>query len=152
MKEPTERDLAYIAGYMDGEGCIRAGSKGNLEIKISSTYPDVLYYIQDFFGGTVKREKRSVNHKEHRTAFYFGIYGDAGRRMLLALLPYLQEKQLQALDGIYLKHFDKASPMKEALVESLKRAKRIDYAPEEVSKLTRRTPEEVSELLKKILQ
>lgn len=32
---PTPTDLAYVAGYMDGEGCFRA-NKGNIEVQIKT--------------------------------------------------------------------------------------------------------------------
>ena len=123
---PTLTDLAYIAGYMDGEGCFRA-NKGNIEVQIKNTYPHVLHYIQGLFGGSVREEKREVVNPKHRTAFSFSIYGDSAREMVRCLLPYLREKKTQAALTLELITHPKHSSKKEFLIRRLKELKKVDY-------------------------
>lgn len=123
---PTHTDLAYIAGYMDGEGCFRS-NKGNIEVQIKNTYPYVLHYIQGLFGGSVREEKREVVNHKHRTAFCFSIYGDSAREMVRSLLPYLREKRSQAELTLELNVYPKHSSKKEFLIRRLSELKKIDY-------------------------
>lgn len=122
--EPT--DLAYLAGYMDGEGCFRA-NKGSIEVQVKNTYPHVLYLMQKLFGGAVSVESRSRLVANHRTAFCFAIYGDSARSMVNLLLPYLKEKKAQAEIVLQLIDHPKHSAIKVHLTRRLKELKRIDY-------------------------
>ena len=126
---PTPTDLAYVAGYMDGEGCFRA-NKGNIEVQIKNTYPHVLHYIQELFGGAVREEKREAVNRNHRTAFCFSIYGESARKMVRCLLPYLREKKIQAELTLELIMHPKHSSKKEFIVRKLKELKRVDYGSE----------------------
>jgi len=111
---------------MDGEGCFRA-NKGNIEVQIKNTYPHVLHYIQGFFGGSVREEKREVVNYKHRTAFCFSIYGESAREMVRCLLPYLREKKTQASLTLELITHPKHSSKKEFLIRRLKELKKVDY-------------------------
>lgn len=122
----TPTDLAYVAGYMDGEGCFRA-NKGNIEVQIKNTYPNVLYDIQRMFGGSVREERRSLPNAKHRTAFSFGIYGESAREMVRSLLPYLREKKSQAELTLELINHPKNSSKKDFLIRRLKALKRVDH-------------------------
>ena len=120
---PPPIDLAYVAGYMDGEGCFRA-NKGNLAISITNTYPHILNDIQQLFGGRVHMKKRQGNG---RTTFSFDIYGESAREMARLLLPHLKEKKAQAELVLELSDYPKHSSKKEFIVRKLKELKRVDY-------------------------
>ena len=123
---PKPTDLAYVAGYMDGEGCFRA-NKGNIEVQIKNTYPHVLRFIEDLFGGRVVQVRRKPRACDHRSVFGFSIYGDDARNMVRQLLPYLKEKKNQAELVLELINYPPRSSKKESLIRRLKELKRIDY-------------------------
>ncbi len=99
-------ELAYIAGFFDGEGCIyvvkmfkNAFEKGNpgyslkLEIPQRSDNSGILYYIQSKFGGNIHHKKPTFNSNAHSR---WSIHGDQAIVVLVQLLPYLKLKKLQA--------------------------------------------------------
>ncbi len=120
----------YLAGYLDGEGCIRW--QGNRAyVSITNTYPHVLMLIANRFKGSVRTLKN--NNRNHRTVYRWEASGRHAVRFLRMVRPYLIEKKRQAnivieLDSIgveydssYVKH----------LIAELAMLKRIDYAKQE---------------------
>jgi hypothetical protein len=87
-----EAELAYIAGFFDGEGCISAVAdrRGYVSVRlnISQKFDIPLLFIQARFGGNIRWHRGTVWHWE--------AYGDAALNMLRALLPYLMLKRPQA--------------------------------------------------------
>jgi len=96
----TETEKAYIAGFVDGEGCIQLQKKkvpGQycLRFRITQTDKPILDWIQLCTGhGTVRRwSLQSERHKE-RYEWYCG--GEKALEILYAIYPYLKLKKLQA--------------------------------------------------------
>lgn len=55
-------DLAYAAGYVDGDGCFHIGRRGNKFIThfvISSTNREVLLWFQERFQGSISFAKQA---------------------------------------------------------------------------------------------
>ena len=71
--------LAYIAGFLDGEGCIRGNSKrGVLEITITNTIRAPLEFIWRIFGGnTYEQKPRKANHKK---GYMWRLQGEPARK------------------------------------------------------------------------
>ena len=60
-------DLYYLAGFIDGEGCIRLhkhptkdGFNYNLDVRIANTNLEVLQEIQKIFGGKINIHKHNT--------------------------------------------------------------------------------------------
>lgn len=98
-----EKDLAYIAGFIDGEGCIRIGVSKNsrnpsLQVNASNSVIAPLEFIQTLFGGSIYVwEHTNIKWK---TSYRWAIYGRQGAIVLKSILPYLIIKKRQALLGI----------------------------------------------------
>ncbi len=92
--------LAYIAGYIDGEGCIRATKQSNgnahgVHVFITNTYLPLLLEIKNNFGGKVSI--RSKSSDKHRTVFQWRISRRKDIKLFLTIiLPFLKEKREQA--------------------------------------------------------
>jgi hypothetical protein len=89
-----DTDLAYMAGYIDGEGCIRWGGDSP-RISLQSCNPYPLKFIQNLFPcAQVRMESRRTkrNKPVHRLE-YSGINSIS---LLNAVVPYLIEKKDQA--------------------------------------------------------
>lgn len=103
MVEPTE--LAYLAGFFDGEGCItvvrRERGKMTLAVRTSQVNPAPLYRFVKAFGGKVEPIKGSLQ-PGRRQAYQWGRYSQNASDVLEALLPYLQVKRAEAEMGIAL--------------------------------------------------
>lgn len=89
---------AYIAGIMDGEGCISAAfttaGKPILRIRMGNNYFPLIELFQKLYGGWYSTQAARGNTKEFYT---WEITGHASReKFLLQTLPYLKTKRPQA--------------------------------------------------------
>ena len=114
LKRPSEVELAYAAGIIDGEGSIsltwnasrlvKDGSRPStapmLYLQMSNTHRGVLdWFVQTFGVGTIivaYRPKRPT----HRTAYGWRVRNRGACAVLEMLLPYLIIKRPQAELGI----------------------------------------------------
>jgi len=97
--EPTE--LAYMAGIIDGEGCITinharswqclSGYTNMLQIKVAMTTYQVPYWLLDKCGGSL-REQPSA----HKLIYVWTISSRQASNLLSQLLPYLKNTKAQA--------------------------------------------------------
>ena len=91
-------DLAYIAGIIDGEGCIRITIDGShyrhsrMYISVASTDQWLIQYLRMAFDGHIYSK-----HLEHRKASWEWVLGGESALIFLqAILPYLYLKRPQA--------------------------------------------------------
>lgn len=101
-KETITSKIAYIAGFFDGEGCIRikkANQGGNsyfVIAHITNSNISILQQIQDLFGGAIRKQEKGVN----KTVYNLCISTSEAVDFLKTLSPFLQEKKEQALLAI----------------------------------------------------
>ncbi len=98
--EISELDIAYMAGIVDGDGCIcqrKTGSYGYYSLTINNTSKPLMDWIEDKFGaGGVNKERRTrpANHKRVYT------YLVAAQKELFEMIkrfePYLIVKKDKA--------------------------------------------------------
>ena len=109
MKELTQAEVGYLAGLLDGEGCIsvlrvrsrRERLKGRvvthyaIQIRIGNTFPRLLDWIAEKVGGRVYaiRWKARGNRKP---CWHWYIGGKAAKPFLELVRPYLIVKAKQA--------------------------------------------------------
>ncbi len=118
----TDDLRGYLAGYVDGEGCIRF--KGSPTLEVTSTYPYTLKLFESLYGGTFTEcDARSTAHRNY---FRWRIYGDAATRVLEDLIDHLQEKRVQAL---LIFEIRKTPPghERDGMIAQLTQMKRLDY-------------------------
>lgn len=94
-------DRRYVAGYLDGEECIRATLAKNkknacgLHVFITNTHLPTLEVFEQQFGG--KTSLRTKPNKKHRTQYQWRISSrKVIKNFLSFVLPYLREKKPQA--------------------------------------------------------
>ena len=100
-----EKETAYIAGFVDGEGCfsIDRSSRKNpryktptytFSLRISQTQEEVLDWIQARIGGNVnERKSRDRQYPNAKTSWHLQIYGKAAENAVHLLAPYLRVKR-----------------------------------------------------------
>ena len=94
-KQYEETELAWAAGFFDGEGCVRikqASQRGNsfyVIAHITNSNRAILEQVQDLFGGTVRPQEKSVN----KTVWSYYITSSEAIDFLKTLSPFLQEKK-----------------------------------------------------------
>lgn len=114
-RRSVSEKLAYLAGLIDGEGCIYINEKSGLSLSVTNSDPTPLLFFKEFFvcGAVFK-----VSPKVNLTVWRWNITGESARSILRAVLPFLIIKQEQARAAL--------NPV-EGTIEYLKRLKRIDY-------------------------
>jgi len=103
-------DLAYIAGFFDGEGCTtmsKQTEKSNalrkngrsryaLQVNITQKSRDTLDWVSLLFGGSVRIHKTKTR-KQSDLCFRLSFSGrDTMKNFISAILPYLKMKRKQA--------------------------------------------------------
>lgn len=126
MLDPT--DLAYIAGLVDGEGCLR--HDGYTErVSITSCYPHHLQWIKQTSGlGSVR--KMPTKRAGHRCAYRLDICGMDAVEFVECIRPYLREKAYQADILLAIRKLPRGSEARKVALVELTKAKRIEYGPE----------------------
>jgi intein/homing endonuclease len=91
VTEDTE--LAYVAGFIDGEGCFRINTNGSIELTIINTSKSSLDFVLKVLRfGRVAERKQRVNKAQYQ----YRVYGPKCLEIVNRLLPYLIEKKPQA--------------------------------------------------------
>jgi LAGLIDADG endonuclease len=101
----TNEELAYLAGFIDGEGSISifsssSKSKGKIYPRLRlilsayNTNEAVLQWIKSRFGGTVIRVKRS--RRQHKQCYAWNTGWQNASSVLQAAMPFLRVKKPQA--------------------------------------------------------
>ncbi len=103
-------DYAYMAGLVDGEGCItiqkidspkyytrRHSPQYQLKISIDMTSLDCLEKAQGVFGGKItSRDRDGTNYR----IYHWYLFSKNASNVCKKLLPYLREKKQQAICAI----------------------------------------------------
>ena len=101
---PEPLELAWVAGFIDGEGfvgmhrCTHEGNKRDyfqLLLDVAQARPEPIERLQQYFGGKVTFRRNAGNG-----AYYWRLYGDRAARTLQQLLPYLLVKRQQTILGL----------------------------------------------------
>lgn len=130
----TDIDLAWTAGFMDGESSLTFRC-GTAVVRISNCHLPTLQKLCRWFGGSIAVMFRGT--KERRPAFGWAVSGPRARRLLIRTLPFLDEKRPQAeailaeplhRKGVPLTREDWAR--RKALRETLRIMKRPRYYPQ----------------------
>lgn len=102
----TTEDLAYLAGLIDGEGCVTMCAirrpnrhpQARLYLDVAGTRPEIVEWIHQRFDGTVwKATARRVGHAD---VFHWRLSGHAVVKLLLLVRPYLRIKRRLAVLAI----------------------------------------------------
>lgn len=101
-----ENYIPYLAGLIDGEGCIypkysHGRTRPIIAIKVSMTHPGPIKLLKEVFGGSILYGPRKA---PRRSIHIWSIYGIPAREVLEEILPWLIVKKSEALVGIELQN------------------------------------------------
>ncbi|HEX3523619.1 MAG TPA: LAGLIDADG family homing endonuclease [Stellaceae bacterium] len=95
-------DLAYLAGFIDGEGSIsifpgtsRGRRRDNLRLDIYNTNEAVLQWIKRTFGGRIHKVGRP-KARNTKQEYVWAAGAQCAAQILKACLPFLKIKRTQA--------------------------------------------------------
>ena len=106
----NSEELAYLAGFFDGEGSIgvyesmvknRPSATTRslvqaLRIGVAGTHRESIARLQRRWGGTMVPENRRTLLPNHKLTWYWTVTGSRAKTVLEQLLPYLSVKREQA--------------------------------------------------------
>lgn len=106
-ENPTETELAWAAGIVDGEGCIciygrhgRVSKKGvhalQLIVNVTNTDPRMPIKMKEIFGGHLTGSVERRNNPRRRPCMVWTITGKPAGSALVKMMPYLVVKREQA--------------------------------------------------------
>lgn len=103
----SDSDIAYIAGFVDGDGCIAYNKTKHknksrfpnptysIQCIVTNKHRSILEWFKELFSGTIRDIDRI--HCGKREIFSIWLTsGDTCRRLLGTILPYLKVKRKQA--------------------------------------------------------
>lgn len=93
----TKEFYIYLAGFVDGEGCISSSYKEGLKItaklSIANTNFKLMKLLQRKIGGSIYQSKQRTHYQ---LCYTLSLYGQNTIKILKKLYPYLIIKQKQA--------------------------------------------------------
>ena len=102
----TTDERAYIAGLIDGEGCINVAAVGPNRnrtvypmVTVAMTHRGVINWLAERLqAGTVKLHNQTSlrRHPTYKPQYRFQVFGKRAQLLCKALLPYLKVKDQQA--------------------------------------------------------
>lgn len=100
----SREDLAYAAGFVDGEGSITiegSGSRYELKTGVINTNEDVIKWFQEKFGGTAKPRPWGMTQHGWKLQWTWGLSNRQAVPFLKAIRLFLKVKRMQAALGVY---------------------------------------------------
>ena len=98
----TLEDIAYVAGILDGEGCLSLCPNGHQQpdkfceqIRVSNTDKKLIDWLLKTFGGKHLKRSNSLKGKE-KPVYNWALYGEKATSFLLIVAPYLKLKKERA--------------------------------------------------------
>ena len=93
---------AYVAGYLDGEGCFFAYGHHRYGIVCENTHRPTVEWLQELFGGNVTICKGRKSN--HRTTYRWVVVGNEAAAVCKVIAPFLKEKWRSATIIIMFNH------------------------------------------------
>jgi len=122
----TQSEIAYLAGYADGEGCFSIANGSTILIGVESCYPKAIYRYYKLFGGYFARYDRKKRKAQWRPCFRWRVFSERAYLAIKTLLPFLCEKKRQA--ELCLKFYDTKDPRKRVAINNkIKELKKLTY-------------------------
>ncbi len=102
----TKTELAWAAGFIDGDGCIRVDGRGVLSVTAACTHkPSIVKFAEIFRYGNFSSDWRGPGRKE---MWSWTVRSKDAARVLRRLIPHLITKSVEAALGLLYQASDSA--------------------------------------------
>lgn len=89
---PTLRDLAWAAGFLEGEGTfLKAGRTHTVAVHQVNIEP--LERLQQLFGGSISLLRKKLKNPKHNDIYYWQTFGARARGVMMTLYSLLSQKR-----------------------------------------------------------
>lgn len=83
-------DIAWAAGFLEGEGCFYAGNR--ISVRAAQVQPDPLYRLREILGGNVTGPYKKTQ-ANHRPSYDWGIHGCHAIAVMMTLYTLMSPKR-----------------------------------------------------------
>ena len=96
VKSPSVVDIAWAAGFLEGEGHFRRSFSsmdryGSERVDAAQVNPEPLRRLQEFFGGSIELKERRKD--VHNDIFVWHVYGHRARTVMRAIEPFMSHRR-----------------------------------------------------------
>lgn len=100
---PSDIEIAYTAGIIDGEGCIRMQKNRGIYLAVGNTSLDLLVWLRDRWGGKIYDSIAHLKLPNSKRFYQWQLHGKHALFVVEKIAPFLIIKQKQALKVLELK-------------------------------------------------
>lgn len=79
----TAEDIAYAAGFIEGEGCFSAGTSVTPRVTVNQLNREPLDFLRNIFGGAVRGP-------DSKNLYTWAVYGDKALITMGVIRPYFK--------------------------------------------------------------
>lgn len=97
MREPTRDEIAWAAGFIEGEGHFKVEKSYGVSIIVAQVNREPLEKLQTLFGGTIKTIQARPGHQQYHVWKRHGLSAAAIAELLYPWLSRLRQSQVDAL-------------------------------------------------------
>jgi len=101
-REPTDLDVAWIAGLYEGEGTCYEGKNKSVMCGIYQKDPQILYWCQEMFGGSISVNRHKTPERECNI---WNLGGDDARAFLQLIYPFMSARRKLQIDKTSFRSF-----------------------------------------------
>lgn len=95
---PTVKDIAWAAGFLEGEGWFGCAGKNSLSCTCCQVQEEPLRRLQSIFGGNIQGPiKKSGNNPNHSAFFRWAKCGHAAAGMMMTLYGLMSPKRKEQI-------------------------------------------------------
>jgi len=91
----NKKELAYLAGFFDGEGSVIIDKNHGMACVVASTTKWILELLRFNFGGSINTDKK-IRYEHGHICYHWKINSTNAESFLQAILPYLKLKRPEA--------------------------------------------------------
>lgn len=91
---PTPADVAWAAGFAEGEGCFKTHKKRSPCVTVAQKDPESLYRLLALYGGFMSQAKSGV--------WYWFVYGKRAVRFMEDIYPWMSSRRREKIDEVLL--------------------------------------------------
>ena len=96
-KTPTDIDIAWAAGFLEGEGHFDLGNQSK-RASATQVTKEPLAQLQDLFGGSLRLHKKS--NPNHNDCWYWVTCGQRAVRVMTTVYPHMSTRRKLQIDNV----------------------------------------------------